>query len=89
MLKVRLTTIVIEDSVIYAKDDPSRKLRLAELAHYVYQNSSLLPEEVDAGLEVTAIGSMPKAFEAFISKPQYEIGVLLSWSMAMNHPLGT
>ncbi|MGI0081517.1 MAG: xanthine dehydrogenase family protein molybdopterin-binding subunit, partial [Nitrososphaerales archaeon] len=76
LLEANPIDIELEDGKAFVKGSKEHYKTLMEIARAAYQNPKLLPEGVEPGLEVTAIGNTPLATGAFMTDAKYEVGAL-------------
>jgi 2-furoyl-CoA dehydrogenase large subunit len=62
LLKAEMKELVINDGVVEVPTSPSKKITFAELGRIVYNNQHLLPEGMEAGLQVTVYYTFPHAY---------------------------
>jgi len=66
VLKAEVKELVIENGVVQVPGSPAKKITFAELGRIAYNNQHLLPEGMEAGLQVTLYYTFPHAYPNII-----------------------
>ncbi len=88
LLEVSEDKVHLSDGKASVTDQPDKSVTLQEISAALYQNPALVPKGVEPGLQVTVIGSTPKAVEAFVKDSTQEMGEMHQLVTGKGSPTG-